>query len=205
MSRNNELENIIQSIFEASYLKRIKRSGTNLLLGVPDSESIPEHTFYACLWALVLSHLNSKLDKAILLAMCLIHDLEEVRTGDLNLINKIYHPNNLETKAFSDMWKGSKLGKTLSKIQYERIQGKSLEAIYASDCDYLSELLLEKEYYEKGVKEAKEWMNFTYKRLKTILGKKIARKINRTRMTKWWEEIKNKIRKKHKVKPVKYA
>lgn len=204
MHKDNELKNIIKSIFEARFLKRIKRSGTSILLGPELSESIPEHTFYTTLWAIVLHSLDTTLDLEKILTMCIIHDLEEVRTGDLNQLNRLYFTQDPELKAFSDMWKGSALGKRLTKFHKERIESKTNEAKAANDSDVLAELIIEKEYYERGTKEAKEWMEFTTKRLRTDLGKKVAKVILKTRMSLWWEEIKNKIREEHGVKPKLY-
>ncbi|HUW21495.1 MAG TPA: HD domain-containing protein [Candidatus Bathyarchaeia archaeon] len=200
----NELAEIIKSIFESRYLKRVERSGTSLFLGNEIQESVVEHSFFTCLWALVISHLNPSLDLSKLLTMCLIHDLEEVRIGDLNQINRSYFTQDPEIKAFSDMWKRSQLGKKLTGIHKERHAVSTPESQAAYDADVLSELILEKEYLEKGVKEAKEWIEFTIRRLKTKEGKKIAAEINRHHLAEWWEEAKNAIRKRHGLKPVSY-
>ncbi len=197
-----ELENIIKSVFESRYLKRIQRSGTSLLLGPEIKESIVEHSFYTALFAITLQHLNPKLNLEKLLTMCIIHDLEEVRTGDLNQVNRLYLKEDIEVKAFSDMWKGSSLGKKLTKYHTERHQGKTKEAVASQDCDTLAELILEKEYLEKGIKEATEWMKFTLQRIKTKEAKELGEKIINERNAKWWEEIKNDIRKDHNL-PIK--
>lgn len=196
---NNDLKPIIKAMFEARYLKRIKRSGTSILLGNEVEETIVEHSFYVSLWALVISHLNPKLDTAKLLTMCLTHDLEEVRTGDLHQINRLYLKEDVTRNAFSDMWKGTPLGNHLINIQAERITIQTPESMAANDCDCLAELVTEKEYLDKGNKEAEEWMEFTISRIVTEEGKLIAKQIINSRITEWWEEIKNKIRAKHNI------
>lgn len=201
---NRELKNIIKALLEARYLKRVKRAGTELFLGPEVSESVVEHSFYTSLWAIIMQHYNPKLNLGKLLTMCLIHDLEEVRTGDLNQVNRLYYPDNPELKAFSDMWKGSKLGENLIGIHKERAEMKTNEAQASRDCDTLAELVTEKEYLEMGKKEAKEWMEFTLKRLKTETGKQLAQAVIKARMSEWWEEFKNAIRKHHGVKQVDY-
>jgi len=132
-----EIKNIIKAYFEARYLKRLKRSGTSLLLGSQIKESVAEHSFYVSLFGIIMHHLNPKLDLAKLLVMCITHDLEEVRTGDLNQVNRIYHTRDVELEAFKDMWKGSKLGEGLIKIHQERHKYLSPEAIASQDCDSL--------------------------------------------------------------------
>ncbi|OGM20358.1 hypothetical protein A2863_04460 [Candidatus Woesebacteria bacterium RIFCSPHIGHO2_01_FULL_38_9b] len=201
---NDNLENIIKAIFEARYLKRIKRSGTSILLGSQIKESIPEHSFYVSLFGILMKHINPMLDLGKLLTMCIIHDVEEVRTGDLHQVNRLYYKVDPELMAFSDMWKGSKLGEKLTDIHTERHESKSSEAMASYDCDTLAELILEKEYLNQGTKEAKEWMEFTIQRLKTAEGKRIAEVIVKERSTKWWEEVKNQIRKMHNLPPKKY-
>jgi hypothetical protein len=91
------------------------------------------------------------------------------------------------------------LGGKLIDIHNERHEGTTKEAIAAADCDVLAELVTEKEYSEKGAKEASEWMEFTMQRLKTKMGKKLAKIVRDSRMAEWWEELKNEIRKKHGV------
>lgn len=204
MPMNDEIRNILKSYYEARYLKRIKRSGTSLLLGSQIKESVPEHSFYVSLFGIIMQHLNPKLDLAKLLVMCIVHDLEEVRLGDINQVNRLYYKQEIDTKAFNDMWKDSQLGKKLITIHNERHNKQTSEALAAQDCDTLAELVLEKEYEKLGNNEAKEWMTFTIKRLKTKEGKQIAKEVLKTRSSKWWEDIKNEIRKKHGVKPLKY-
>lgn len=201
---DDNLENIIKAFFEARYLKRIKRSGTSVLLGTQVKENIPEHSFYVSLFGIIMQHLNPQLDLGTLLTMCIVHDVEEVRTGDLHQVNRLYYDSDPELKAFEDMWKGSELGEKLTKIHTDRHEGKSPESVASYDCDTLAELVLEKEYLNLGTKEAKEWMEFTTQRLKTEEGRKIAEVIVNERMTKWWEEVKNQIRARHKFSPKEY-
>lgn len=201
-----ELREIVKAIFEARLLKRIQRSGTLILLLLGDTikENVVEHSFYAALIAIVMHHFDQKLDLGKLLIMCLTHDLEEVRTGDLNQVNRLYYDNDPEIEAFRDMWKGSKLGENLTEIHTERHKRRSKEAIAARDCDVLAEIVLEKEYFNAGVMEVKEWMDFHLKRLNTEVGKKIGRMIMSLNYDSWWEEVRNKIRKMHGQKEVDY-
>jgi putative hydrolase of HD superfamily len=200
----SETESIMKAFFESRFLKRVKRSGTSLLLGSQIKENIAEHSYYVSLMAIIMHHLNQKLDLEKLLTMSIIHDMEEVRTGDPNQINRLYQEYNTKSDAFTDMWKESKLGKKLIRLHREWVKRKSPEARALDECDTLAELILEKEYKEIGNQEALEWMKFTIKRLKTKEAKQIAEVITNTNSNKWWQEIKNTIRKKHGMKPKKY-
>ena len=202
---NDNLENIVKSLFEAKYLRRIKRSGTSVFLGDEVNESIPEHSFYTSLWALVIQKLNPDLDLGKLLTMCIIHDLEEVRMGDLNQLNRLYvKVISSEQKAFADMWAGSNVGKDFQKSHKEWEENKTPEAIAAHECDILAELVTVKEYAQKGNKEAEEWLEATRQRFKTDIAMKLADIVVKTRMSDWWKDIRNTIRKKHGIKPKKY-
>lgn len=195
---NDEIINIVKSVFESRYLKRIPRAGTTTLLGNEVTENIAEHSFYTTLWALVICHLEPKLDPLKVLTMSVIHDLEEVRTGDQHLISSMYlKKTEVDKSAFTDMWKGSALGELLTSLHNERLDNQSPESRASRDADLLAQLVTEKEYQEKGNKEAQEWMEFTLQRITTETGKTLAHQVMQSRMTEWWEEIKNQIREKH--------
>lgn len=202
----NEIQNIVISLFEARYLKRIQRSGTSLLLGTAVNETVAEHSFYVSLWAIVYAHLDAEINLGKILTMCLVHDLEEVRTGDLNQINRMYlDAKTTSHSAFADMWQGSDLGNKLVILHNERLENQTKEARAANDCDLLAELVTEKEYLDRGNQEAQEWIEYTQQRLKTEIGRQLAQLVINTRMTKWWEDIKNKIRTQHGLPPKNYA
>jgi putative hydrolase of HD superfamily len=103
------------------------------------------------------------------------------------------------------MWSGSTLGNELTELHKEWEDGSTEVAKAANDCSILAELITEKEYLELGTEEAEEWMTFTIQRLKTATGKQIATEIQKSRMTEWWEDIKNEIREKQGVKAKKYG
>jgi putative hydrolase of HD superfamily len=203
-AKKSEIKHLIQAIYESMYLRRIQRSGSSLILGDSVKENVAEHAFYTSLLALVYSYLDPDVDFQKLLTMCLIHDLEDVRTGDINQINKLYYSNNPEFDAFRDIWDGSDFGEQLSKIHDERHSKKSREAIASSDCDVLAEILIEKEYILNGINAAEEWTKFQEKRIKTDVGKKICESMMSMDMDEWWKKMRNEIRQKHKQKKVRY-
>lgn len=77
MEKENDLKQIIQSCFEARYLKRFQRSGNQLFLGNDIHETIVEHSFYVALFGLIISQLHKEVDTWKLLSMCIIHDLAD--------------------------------------------------------------------------------------------------------------------------------
>lgn len=67
---------------EALSLKLLPRTGW-LQRGVAQPESVAEHSFGVALLALLVGATVPTLDRGRLLAMALLHDLAEARTGDL--------------------------------------------------------------------------------------------------------------------------
>lgn len=72
---------LVDSLLKIGKLKSLKRTGW-VREGMPDPESVAEHTFRVCLLALFLGEeLKVSVDK--LLKMAVIHDIEEAVTEDL--------------------------------------------------------------------------------------------------------------------------
>lgn len=71
---------LVDSLLKIGKLKSVKRSGW-LRGRMPDPESVAEHTFRICFLILALGD-ELKLNTLKLLKMAIVHDLEEVVTGD---------------------------------------------------------------------------------------------------------------------------
>jgi putative hydrolase of HD superfamily len=82
----NEQEAIIGFLFETGHLKRTPRSGW-LMAGVPNAESVAEHSFRVGVIAYVIATLEgANADRAA--ALGLFHDVPESRTGDIPSVGK---------------------------------------------------------------------------------------------------------------------
>jgi putative hydrolase of HD superfamily len=82
-------DRLLDLLLEAANLKRLPRTGW-LMRGVPQTESIAEHSFGTALTALALAdalgedgNQDGDLDLEKVLVMALLHDLAEVRLTDL--------------------------------------------------------------------------------------------------------------------------
>src|SRR5215470_8610907 len=84
----DDLRPIANFLFEVGMLRRTPRSGLQFL-GSGD-DSVAEHILRATYLAFTLGHLVDGVDRNRLLLLCLVHDLPEARTGDLNYENKKY-------------------------------------------------------------------------------------------------------------------
>ena len=182
------MQSIVNLLFEAGMLKRTPRTGLQFL--GTGSESVAEHAFRVTFIGYVLARMEKDVDEAKLIKMCLLHDLHEARTGDLNYMNKKYVKVD-EKKAIKDLTKTLPFGDDISNSVEEFNSGKSKEALLANDADQLDLILMLKENKDLGNKYADEWISFALKRLKTNLAKELAEKILDTDSTHWWFEDKS--------------
>ena len=182
------MQKIVNLLFEAGMLKRTPRTGLQFL--GTGSESVAEHAFRVTFIGYVLAQIEKDIDEAKLIKMCLLHDLHEARTGDLNYMNKKYVKVD-EKKAIKDLTKTLPFGDDISNSVEEFNSGKSKEALLANDADQLDLILMLKENKDLGNKYADEWISFALKRLKTNPAKELAEKILDTDSTHWWFEDKS--------------
>ncbi|MEA3348025.1 MAG: HD domain-containing protein [Pseudomonadota bacterium] len=93
-------------LFSAAMLRRTPRSGLQFLGS--GRESVAEHVFQTMITGYTLAKMEleggGEIDEKRLLQLCLLHDLLEARTGDLNYVNKKYLEVD-EAGALADMCK----------------------------------------------------------------------------------------------------
>jgi len=82
------MDNLANFLFEVGMLSRTPRSG-NQFLG-SGQESVAEHILRTAFVGYILCKMDDSLDERKVLKMCILHDLPEARTGDMNYVNKKY-------------------------------------------------------------------------------------------------------------------
>jgi putative hydrolases of HD superfamily len=174
---------IVDLLYEAKMLKEIPRSGYQFL-GV-GRESVAEHTFMATFIANVMTRLQPEADALKLLRMCLLHDLPEARTGDLNAVQKKYVSAD-EPKAISELTKHLPFGGEICDLLAEFRSGHTLEAQLAHDADQLSLLIDLKSLQDTGHASPAKWIPHVQQRMITETGRKLARGILETEWDHWW-------------------
>jgi putative hydrolase of HD superfamily len=182
------MQSIANFLFEVGMLKRTPRSGLQFLGS--GNESVAEHAFRVTCIAYVLARLEPDADEARLIKLCLLHDVHEARTGDLNYMNKKYITAD-EDLAVEHMTRDLPFGDDVRDVVREFNSGETKEAALANDADQLDLILMLKEQQDLGNKYATEWIEFALKRLKTETGKNIAEQILKTDSTHWWFEDKS--------------
>lgn len=196
--KQKQLKNLVSFFYEIGTLRKILRMHQQPLLAFDPADNISSHSFRTTFIGYFLAKaLKADGDKVI--KMCLLHDIEETRSGDQNWIHKRY------IKVFEDEIREGQLkdlphSQELLKLSEEYQERKSLEAKIAKDADILDELFLLREYELQGNKEATRWLkedhkkasiqeNEQEKRLSTKLAKEIAREIKKQNPSLWWDNL----------------
>jgi 5'-deoxynucleotidase YfbR-like HD superfamily hydrolase len=84
----SELEGLTNFLYEMGLLKRYKRTGW-MIAGIDNPESIAEHSFRTAIIGYLLAVMEGA-DPAKTAALCLFHDTQETRIGDVPSVGKAY-------------------------------------------------------------------------------------------------------------------
>ncbi|MDI6742029.1 MAG: HD domain-containing protein [Smithella sp.] len=177
------MESVANFLFEVGMLSRTPRSGYQFLGS--GKESVSEHILRTVFVGYVLCKMDSALDELRVLKMCMLHDLPEARTGDMNYVNKKYVTVD-EEKAVSELTESLFFGKDVKSIIEEFNRKETRESLTARDADQIALILQLKECGDLGNKYADEWIRFAMQRLNTENGRKISDKIVKTDSSLWW-------------------
>ena len=175
---------LVNFLFEASALTRLKRTGWQIL--GENNETIAGHTFMVCVISYILAVLlKADTEKTLLIA--LFHDFEEARTGDVYKLADLYTQVDRKKAlrdAFSNLPQSAKIQKLLEDYQKKQ----SLEAKIVRDADTLSLCFELKQLVERGNSNAVEWLQANIGALKTSEGKKLGRQLLKSNSQNWWKK-----------------
>lgn len=183
------IKQIANFIYETGILSKTPRSGL-WFLGTGD-QSVAEHILRVVFIGFSLGRLTPGVDQEKIINMCLLHDLGEGRTSDLNYVHQKYG-RLAEAQAIDDISQAVFFGPEIKSIYLEYEAKKSMEARLAKDADQLEWLATMREEESKGNKKAKEWAIIAYKRLKTPVAKRLGKVILNTNPDEWWFNKKDK-------------
>jgi putative hydrolase of HD superfamily len=138
-------------LLELQQLDRMPRSGYSLR-GVVDPESVSEHSWHLCFLVWSLSRDIADLDRARALELALVHDLAEVRIGDLPRPAARYFPaaskKQAEAAAAADLLAPLDAEAAAAFAEYQA--GQTLEARFVKACDGLQMMLKVAAYERQG-------------------------------------------------------
>lgn len=177
------MKEVANLLFEAKMLKEIPRSGYHFLGA--GRETIAEHSFMTTFVAFAMAKMEPEANGERLVAMCLVHDLPEARTGDLNYVQKKYVTPD-EAKAVEEATREVPFGGALADLIREYNEAETLEARLAHDADQISFILDLKALSDIGHEPPRKWLPTVLNRLRTRTGKDLARSIMETGWDEWW-------------------
>ncbi len=158
MRRNHSLLDVL---LELQALDRLPRTGYSLR-GVPEPESVSEHAFHTTFLAWVLAAEEPDLDRARVVELALVHDLAEVRTGDLPRTAAHYLPDGAKARAERQVVRDllAPLGEDAQALVTEYQARETPEARFVAICDKLQLLIKASVYETWGVGNLGEfWTN----------------------------------------------
>jgi putative hydrolase of HD superfamily len=158
MKRN---ETLVEALLELQGLDRVPRMGF-ALRGVSEPESVAEHSFHVAtlVWALAVE--EPEVDAHRALELALVHDMAEVRTGDLPMTATRYFGAEVKAKA-----ERAALGELLAPLTEraarcaDEIEARRTpEARFVKACDKLQLMLKVTTYEHAGAGALGEfWRN----------------------------------------------
>ena len=162
-------------LLEALTLKRVSRAGWDRH-GIADPESVAAHSWGVSWLVLVLC--PSHLDRHKALALAILHDLPEVRCGDITPHDGIAaeEKEHLETVALSDLLGELPQKSELMALWQEYQHASSLEAHFVKACDKL-DMALQAELYAADHPEL-SLQEFIDSALKKLSGNTLAGLVN---------------------------
>ena len=183
--------NLTNFIFEAATLKRLQRTGWQVL--GENRESIAEHSFMVGIISYVIGkQKNANIEK--LLLMALFHDFTETRIGDIYKLADFYVKADV-LQAAKDAYESLSYGSELVKITREYEDEENLEAKIVHDADTLALCVELKQMMEKGNTNAKEWFDANLDVLVLDESKSLGRELAKTNSQDWWKKERNQLHK----------
>jgi putative hydrolase of HD superfamily len=140
---------LLDVFLEAQVLDRVPRSGF-LLRGVAEPESVTEHCWHVLFLVWTLGARIEGIDLFRAVEIALVHDLAELRIGDLPRTSSHYFPEGAkkaaEAAAMADVL--APLPERAFQLYEEYQQGKTPEALLVKACDKL-QLMIKVAVYER--------------------------------------------------------
>jgi putative hydrolase of HD superfamily len=172
--------------YEIGHLKRSARTGW-WMVGVSNPESVAEHTMRTALLGYLLAELEGA-DAARTAVLCLFHDLQETRTGDIPYMGKEYLRAADPTEVAADQVRGlpDQAARAVTAAVQEYEEQESLEAQLAHDADRLECLVQAREYEVQGFEQVLPWIESSQAALRSVTAKLLAEACLDMSPGDWW-------------------
>jgi putative hydrolase of HD superfamily len=193
MTAPGELEGMIGYLYELGLLKRLPRAGW-LVAGIDQPESVAEHSFRTAIIGYLLAGIEGA-DPARTALLCLFHDTQESRIGDVPLVGKRYVVTAPNPQVTADQVAGfpEEIGEAVRALVdgYERQD--SAEARLARDADKLECLIQAREYQAQG-HDVQPWVESAAAALRSETARRFADAFRQARPDQWWKSFAGQLR-----------
>jgi putative hydrolase of HD superfamily len=182
-----ELEGLTNFLYEMGLLKRYKRTGW-MIAGIDNPESIAEHSFRTAIIGYLLAVMEGA-DPAKTAALCLFHDTQESRIGDVPSVGKAYVVTAPNPEVTADQVAGfpAEAGQAVRELVEEYEARQSLEARLAKDADKLECLIQAREYQAQGHEDVPPWIETSAAALQSPSARQLAEACQQVPPRQWWK------------------
>lgn len=180
---------ILNFFFELAQLRRIKHEGWRTI-GIDNPESVADHSLRAAQVGYFLAKLEKYKNPQEVATMLVFHDIGECRIGDIHKIANRYIEAD-EAQAVKDQVKDlGEIGKELFSLWEQVEYQKTTAGKIAKDADLLEQAITAKEYIEKGIEFAQNWIDNISKKLITKSAKSLLKDLEKSNTNNWWKNLK---------------
>jgi putative hydrolase of HD superfamily len=183
-----DLEGMVDYLYEMGLLKRLPRAGW-LVAGIDHPESVAEHSFRAAIIGYLLASIEGA-DPARTALLCLFHDTQESRIGDIPRVGKRYVVTAPNPQVTADQVAGfpSEIGQAVRALVDDYEGQESVEARLARDADKLESLIQAREYQAHG-HDVQPWVETAAAALRSETARRLADAFRRARPDQWWKSF----------------
>jgi 5'-deoxynucleotidase YfbR-like HD superfamily hydrolase/biotin operon repressor len=179
------LSGVAVYLFEMGHLKRLARAGW-ALLGIPQPETVAEHTFRAGAVGIALAALEGA-DAGRTAALCILHDAHQTRNGDVVSVAHAYVTTAVPTAVAAHQTSAmpSAVAKVFQDLVAEYEAGQTPESQLARDAHEVETLLQAAEYRAQG-HNTQAWRENSTAALRTGSARQLAQAIGSADPHSWW-------------------
>jgi 5'-deoxynucleotidase YfbR-like HD superfamily hydrolase len=176
-------------LYEMGFLKQVRRAGWSLA-GISDSETIAEHSFRTAIVGLILAS-EEGADAARTALLCLLHDSQESRTGDIPSVGRPYvtTAHNIDVTADQTAGFPPSTGQFIRDLVEEYEAAETIEAQLAHEADKLECVFQAREYQAQRSADTTPWIKSCTDRIKSRTGQRLAKEALETSPSRWWQEF----------------
>lgn len=182
-----EMQGLTNFLYEMGLLKRYKRTGW-WIAGIDNPESIAEHSFRTAIIGYLLAVMEGA-DPARTAALCLFHDTQETRVGDVPSVGKAYVVTAPNPEVTADQVADfpGEVGQAVRELVDEYEARETLEAQLAKDADKLECLIQAREYQAQGHEDVPPWIETSAAALRSQSARQLAEACQQVPPRQWWK------------------